>query len=65
MHVFVCVDYGSITSMINKLCISFLQRGVFVDDLTERSCRDSKQLFDVFNDGEGMHAYVCILILAV
>ena len=27
---------------------------MFVDDLTERSCHNSKQLFDVFNDGEGM-----------
>ena len=42
-----------------------LQRGVFVNDLTERSCHDSKQLFDVFNDGEGMYVlnvkYVCSL----
>ena len=36
---------------------------MFVDDLTERSCRDSKQLFDVFNDGEGMHVYVCMFLI--
>ena len=43
------------TFLIKALC-TFLQRGVFVDDLTERSCHDSKQLFDVFNDGEGIAA---------
>ena len=60
MKVILCVH---VFNVVNKICVC-LQHGVFVNDLTERRCHDSKELFDVFNDGEGIIIcnYYCVLI---